>query len=153
MAAGAPSLVVPPVAHDGLDDATVQFLLQQSWRERAAEEEEEAKEVAEVKEEEAKEVVRERRLLRLVGELCGAGPEAQAHLSALEYAVVSWYVAKTKVMKRKKKSKPASSIFSSLVSTAVTGSCVSRASSLFLSLCSAGRWASDPEVDSYLLFL
>ena len=38
---GAPSLVVAPVAaHDGLDDAAVQFLLQQSLRGRAAEDEE-----------------------------------------------------------------------------------------------------------------
>ena len=41
VAAGASLLVVAPaVVHDGLDDATVQFLLQQSLRARAAEEEE-----------------------------------------------------------------------------------------------------------------
>ena len=38
VAAGAPSLVVAPVAaHDGFDQATVQFLLQRTFLERAAE--------------------------------------------------------------------------------------------------------------------
>ena len=95
VAAGAPSLVVVPVAkHDGLDDATVQFLLQQSLRMRAAEEE--AKELEDVA------VMRERRLLRLLGELGGAGP--QANLTILEQAALSWF-SKTKVMKRKEKRK------------------------------------------------
>ena len=50
VAAGAPSLVVAPVAaHDGLDAATLQFLLQQSLL-AVAVEEEEAKEVAKLRE-------------------------------------------------------------------------------------------------------
>ena len=84
------SLVVALVAvHDGLDDVTVQFPLQESLRARPAEEK--SKEVAKVKELEDDLVVRERRL------------QALAQLTTLEYAVVSWYVAKTKVTKRKGK--------------------------------------------------
>ena len=66
VAAGAPSLVLARVAaHDGLDDATVQFFLQQVLQARTAEEEEEeeAKEVAEVKELEDDLVLKESRLV------------------------------------------------------------------------------------------
>ena len=55
-----------------------------------------------VKELEEELVVRERRLLQLVGELRGAGSEAQARL---ELAAIRWCMVKTKVMKRKKKKK------------------------------------------------
>ena len=48
VAAGAPSLTVVPVSDDRIDDAALQFLLQQSLLARA-EEEEEAREEAEVK--------------------------------------------------------------------------------------------------------
>ena len=63
VAAGAPSLFVAPVGvHDGLDDATVQFLVQQVLQARTAEEEE-AKEVAEVKELQDDMALQERRLV------------------------------------------------------------------------------------------
>ena len=65
MAAGAPSLTVVPVSDDRIDDAALQFLLQQSLLARA-EEEEKAREEAEVKELEDDLVLREQRLFRLV---------------------------------------------------------------------------------------
>ena len=96
-------LAVVPVSVDRIDDAALQFLLLQSHLARA--EEEKAREEAVVNELEEELVVRERRLLRLVGELRGAGSLAHAELSRLGLAVVRWYMAKTKVVKRKKKKK------------------------------------------------
>ena len=86
VAAGAPSLTVVPVSNDRIDDAAMQFLLQQSLLARA-EEEEKAREESEVKVLEDDLVLREQRLLRLVDELRGAGPEC----SRLELAAIRWF--------------------------------------------------------------
>ena len=97
-----PSLAVVPVSDGRIDDAALQFFLQQPLLARA--EEEEAREEAVVKELEEELFVRER-LPQLVGELRGAGSEAHADLSRLEHAVVRWCLAKTKVTKWKEKKK------------------------------------------------
>ena len=83
---------------------TVQFLLQQSLLARA-EEEEKAREEAEVKELDDDLVLREQRLLRLVEELSGAGPNTQAECSRLELAAIRWCMVKAKILKRKEKRK------------------------------------------------
>ena len=105
VAAGAPSLTVVPVSDDRIDDAALQFLLQQSLLARAEEEEEKAREVAVVKELEEDLVLREQRLLRQVDELRGAGTEAQAECSRLELAAIRWCKVKAKILKRKERRK------------------------------------------------
>ena len=107
VAAGAPSLTVVLVSDDRIDDAALQFLLQQSLLARA-EEEEKAREEAEVKELEDDLVLREQRLFRLVEQLHGAGLEIQAECSWLELAAVRWYMVKAKILKRKEKRKKGS---------------------------------------------
>ena len=82
----------------------MQFLLQQSLLPRA-EEEEKAREEAEVKVLEDDLVLREQRLLRLVHELHGAGPETQAECSRLELAAIRWCMVKAKILKRKERKK------------------------------------------------
>ena len=104
VAAGAPSLTAVLVSDDRIDDATMQFLLQQSLLARA-EEEEKAREEAEVKELEDDLVLREQRLLRMVDELRGAGTEAQGECSRLELAAIRWCMVKAKILKRKEKRK------------------------------------------------
>ena len=99
VAAAPPSLVVSLVAeHDKVDQATVQFLLQQSLLAHA-EDEERAREL------EDDLVLREQWLLRLVHELHGAGPETQAECSRLELAAIRWCMVKAKILKRKERRK------------------------------------------------
>ena len=98
MAAGAPSLTVVPVSDDRIDDAALQFLLQQSLLERAEEE-------AEVKVLEDDLVLRKQRLFRLVDELRGAGLETQAECSRLELAAIRWFMVRAKILDRKEKRK------------------------------------------------
>ena len=102
VAAEAPSLVVPPVAeHDGLDDATIQYLLQQSLLARA-EEEMVAKEQAELEL-----LVKEGQLLaelrRDRDDAVRVTRETWSSLSCVERTAVVWFVAKEKVTKWKEK--------------------------------------------------
>ena len=110
VAAGAPSLVVASVAaHDGLDDATVQFLLQQSLLAVAAEEEE-AREREEVKVLQEKVKEKERRIVEEIDRLRGLGENDR---SPLLTRTCAWYVARRDLLaklekkkrKRKKRSK------------------------------------------------
>ena len=90
MAAGAPSLVAPPAAHGGFDDATIAFLLEHSLAEKLQEEE--------VKEVDANLAAQEQRLVKLVHELRSEGPR---QLSRLEMAVVYWFQIKQDVLIKK----------------------------------------------------
>ena len=110
MAAGAPSLVVAPVAaHDELDNCTVQFLLQQSLLARA-QEEEEARELEEVMLLEEKVKEKERRIVEEIDRLRGLGENDR---SSLLIRTCAWYVARRDLLakmeetkrKRKKRSK------------------------------------------------
>ena len=110
VAAGAPSLVVAPVAaHDELDNATVQFLLQQSLLARA-QEEEEARELEEVMLLEEKVKEKERRIVEEIDRLRGLGENDR---SPLLIRTCAWYVARRDLLakmeetkrKRKKRSK------------------------------------------------
>ena len=102
MAAGAPSLVVAPVAaHDGLDDATVQFLLQQSLLARA-QEEEEAREREEVMLLEEKVKEKERRIVEEIDRLRALG---QNDRSPLLFRTCGWYVARRDLLAKKEKMK------------------------------------------------
>ena len=86
VAAGAPSLVVAPVAaHDELDTASVQYLLQQSLLARVEEEEEEAREQEEDKRQEEAVVTRTQRLEEEVMKHAGRD---RSQLSDLEKAAV-----------------------------------------------------------------
>ena len=104
VAAEAPSLVVAPVAeHDGLDDATIQYLLQQSLLARA-EEEMVAKEQAELEQLVGDLAVKERQLLaELRRDRDGVTLETWSSLSRVERTAVVWFVAKEKVTKWKEK--------------------------------------------------
>ena len=106
VAAGAPSLVVAPVAaHDGLDDATVQFLLQQSLLARAQEEEEaREREEVELLEEKVKEKVKEkeRRIVEEIDRLRSLGENDR---SPLLFRTCGWYVARRNLLAKKEKMK------------------------------------------------
>ena len=102
VAAGAPSLVVAPVAaHDGLDDASVQFLLQQSLLARA-QEEEEAREREEVELLEEKVKEKERRIVEEIDRLRALG---QNDRSPLLFRTCGWYVARRDLLAKKEKMK------------------------------------------------
>ena len=94
--------------HDHVDQATVQFLLQQSLLARA-EEEEKAREEAEVKELEDDVALKEGRLLVVLErdrtEAVRISRDTWASLSSVEQAAVHWFLAKEKVKKRKEKRK------------------------------------------------
>ena len=101
VAAGPPSLVVAlVVVHDHVDQASVQFLLQQSLLARASEEEK-AREEAEVKMLEDDVADKESLLLE---ELCkvrdGVWPR-WSKFSGIEKAAVHWHVALVKARKKK----------------------------------------------------
>ena len=104
VAAEAPSLVVAPVAeHDGLDDATIQYVLQQSLLARA-EEEMVAKEQAELEQLVGDLAVKEHQLLaELRRDRDGVTLETWSSLSRVERTAVVWFVAKEKVTKWKEK--------------------------------------------------
>ena len=107
VAAVAPSLAVVLVSDMTHDDATVQFLLQQSLQARA-EEEEQAREEAEVKELEDDVALKEGRLLVLERDRTHAvriTRDTWTSLSSVEQAAVHWFLAKEKVKKRKEKRK------------------------------------------------
>ena len=106
VAAGAPSLVVASVAaHDGLDDATVQFLLQQSLLAVAAEEEE-AREREEVKVLQEKVKEKERRIVEEIDRLRGLGENDRSPLltrTCAGYVARRDLLAKMEKKKRKRK--------------------------------------------------
>ena len=78
MVAGPPSLTVVPVSDDRIDDAALQFLLQQSLLASAEEEEEKAREEAEVKELEEKVA---KRMQRVAEKIEKVARRDQYHLS------------------------------------------------------------------------
>ena len=108
VAAVAPSLAVVLVSDMLHDDATVQFFLQQSLLPRA-EEEEKAREEAEVKELEDDVALKEGRLLVVLErdrtEAVRITRDTWTSLSSVEQAAVHWFLAKEKVKKRKEKRK------------------------------------------------
>ena len=102
VAAGAPSLVVAPVAaHDELDNATVQFLLQQSLLARA-QEEEEARELEEVQLLEEKVKEKERRIVEEIDRLRSLGENDR---SPLLTRTCGWYVARRDLLAKKEEMK------------------------------------------------
>ena len=107
VAAEAPSLVVTPVAeHDGLVDATIQYLLQQSLLARA-EEEVVAKEQAALDQLVGDLAVKEGQLLaelrRDRDDVVRVTRETWSSLSRVERTAVVWFVAKERVTKWKDK--------------------------------------------------
>ena len=107
-AARPPSLTVVPVSDDRIDDAALQFFLQQSLLARA-EEEEQAREEAEVKELEDHVAPKEGRLLVVLErdrtEAVRITRDTWTSLSTVEQAAVHLFLAKKKVKKRKEKRK------------------------------------------------
>ena len=101
VAAGAPLLVAVPVSDDRIDDAALQFLLQQCLL-ALAEEEENAREEAEVKE--LEEVVA-KRMQRLAEEFRGRVRSQLSDLERIACALVahSAVLAKKKEKRKKKK--------------------------------------------------
>ena len=100
VAAGPPSLVVALVSDMVHDDASVQFLLQQSLLARASEEEK-AREEAEVKVLEEDVADKESLLLE---ELCKVGDGVRppwSKFSGIEKAAVHWHLALVKARKKK----------------------------------------------------
>ena len=108
VAAVAPSLAVVLVSDMMHDDATVQFLLQQSLLARA-QEEEEARELEEVKELEDDVALKDGRLLVVLErdrtEAVRITRDSWTSLSSVEQAAVHWFLAKEKMKKRKEKRK------------------------------------------------
>ena len=103
VAAGAPSLVVAPVAaHDGLDDATVQFLFAQTLLAKQ-QEDEEARQAEELTKWEDKFAKLETRTVEEVDRLRRLGDRSD--LTTLLNRVSRWYVTRDEVLKRKEKRK------------------------------------------------
>ena len=101
VAAEAPSLVVAPVAaHDGLDDATVQFLLAQTLLAKQ-QEDEEVRQAEELREWEDKIAKSKTRIVEEVDRRLGD----RSDLTTLLKRVSTWYLNRNEVLKRKEKRK------------------------------------------------
>ena len=101
VAAWAPSLVVAPVAaHDGLDDATVQFLSAQTLLAKQ-QEDEEARQAEELREWEDKFAKSETRIVEEVDRLRRLGDPSE--LTTLLNRVSGWYVNRNEVLQRQEK--------------------------------------------------